>query len=204
MLLVNLFSNPLYFIIFLVAILAAITIHESAHAWAALKLGDPTAKLEGRLTLNPFAHLDFLGTIFLLIAGFGWGKPVPINPYNFKNPKRDELLSSLAGPASNLALAIVLGIIYRFLPQQDLIANTLAIIIYFNLVLMVFNLLPVPPLDGSKILRYFLSEESYYRIQQLGIPLLFVLLLIIFLFSDIFRQIISSIFNLIVGGGFSF
>ena len=177
MLLFNLISNPLQFIAFLVAILGAISIHEFAHALTANYYGDSTPKLMGRLTLNPFAHLDLWGTIFLLIAGFGWGKPVIINPQNFKNPRLDNLTVSLAGPISNLILAVILGLILRFFNLPTFVSSLLEIIIFFNLVLMIFNLIPIPPLDGSKILSLFVKEETYLVLQQIGIPILFGLII---------------------------
>lgn len=161
----------------IVALIVAITIHEYSHAWMANFYGDPTAKLMGRLSLNPLAHLDLLGTIFLLIAGFGWGKPVIVNPRNFKNPKLDNLTVSLAGPVSNLLLAVVLGLLIRFIPIPTIILPYLEIVIFYNLVLMIFNLIPIPPLDGSKILSIFVSDHSYLVLQQLGIPLLFLLII---------------------------
>lgn len=177
MLLFNLIANPLQFIAFLAAILAAISIHEFAHAWTANIYGDNTPKMMGRLTLNPFAHLDLWGTIFLLLAGFGWGKPVIINPRNFKNPRIDNLTVSLAGPISNLLLAAVLGLIYRFIALPPILAEIVMMIIFFNLVLMIFNLIPIPPLDGSKILSLFVREETYLVLQQIGIPILFGLII---------------------------
>ena len=104
-----LFTNPLSFLIFLAALFLAISIHEAAHAWAADRLGDPTARFSGRLTLNPFAHLDPLGTLMLFLFGFGWGKPVPVDYYNLRQPRRDAALISLAGPLSNLILAIFIS-----------------------------------------------------------------------------------------------
>src|SRR3990167_9325061 len=130
MLLFNLISNPQQFIGFIVAILIAITIHEFAHALTANYYGDSTAKQMGRLTLNPLAHLDLLGTIFLLIAGFGWGKPVIVNPRNFKNPKLDNLTVSLAGPMSNLLLATFFGLIYRYFQMPGLLEQIVLLLIF--------------------------------------------------------------------------
>jgi len=151
----------------------------------AYKLGDPTAKLAGRITLNPIAHLDPLGTFFLFLVGFGCGIPVPINPYNFRNPRWDQLFVALAGPGANLILAILLALLYRLLPTPLLLA-----IISVNLILMVFNLLPIPPLDGSKVLHIFMSEEAYYNLQRMGMPLLFLILLF-----NLFFPIIPLIIN---------
>ncbi len=177
MLLFGIFRDPITALWIIVALLLAITIHEFSHAWMANFYGDPTAKLMGRLTLNPFAHLDLLGTIFLLIAGFGWGKPVIVNPRNFKNPLLDNITVSLAGPISNLMLSIVLGVILRFVPLPAMVMTVLELIIFFNLVLMIFNLIPIPPLDGSKILSLFVSENVFLALQQIGIFILFALVI---------------------------
>lgn len=195
MLLFNLIANPLQFLGFIIALLVAITIHEFAHAWVANYYGDPTPRMMGRLTLNPFAHLDLMGTIFLLLAGFGWGKPVIINPRNFRNPKIDNLTVSLAGPMSNLFLAIILGLVYRFTVLPSPVEQLIFLIIFFNLVLMIFNLIPIPPLDGSKILGLFVSEETFIFLQQIGMPLLFGIII----FSSLFYPVIPAIMSRVVG-----
>ncbi|MEO0225819.1 MAG: site-2 protease family protein [candidate division WOR-3 bacterium] len=152
------------------AIIIAITIHEYAHAFVALKLGDPTARLAGRLTLNPLKHIDILGFIALLFARIGWAKPVPINSFYFRNPRRDEALVSLAGPISNLLLAIPFALLLRLIlsssPTSTLIARIIFTIYLFNIILFAFNLLPVPPLDGSKILFSLLPRP--FRLYQLS------------------------------------
>jgi Zn-dependent protease len=176
--------------IFAVALLSALTIHEYSHARAALAAGDDTAKLAGRISLNPFAHLDFIGTIFLVLMitvrfPIAWGKPVPINPGNFKNPRRDSLLVSLAGPLSNFILACILGLIFRFAGQtlfltHAVYANLLIMCIAINLSLAFFNLIPIPPLDGSHILASLLPGDLGRRyainIGRYGMPILLVLL----------------------------
>lgn len=191
MLLFNLISNPLQFLGFLIAIITAITIHEAAHAWVANLYGDPTAKSQGRMSLNPLAHLDLFGTIFLVLAGFGWGKPVPVNPNNFRNPKLDNLTVSLSGPMSNFLLAVVLGALYRFINFPSTVEVLLFLVIFFNLVLMIFNLLPIPPLDGSKILAFFMREETYLYFQQIGITLLFAIII----FTSLFYPILPVLMN---------
>ncbi|MBU1323268.1 site-2 protease family protein [Patescibacteria group bacterium] len=144
-------------IIWAIALLIAITIHEFSHALAADKLGDPTPSLAGRISLNPLKHLDPIGTLMLLFFRFGWGKPVPFDPFNLRHPKRDSALISLAGPASNLILASLLALLIRFLPS---VLSVLAIpLIIMNINLAVFNLLPIPPLDGAKILYGFLPRS---------------------------------------------
>lgn len=148
---------------FAIAILYALTIHEFFHAWTANKLGDPTAKMQGRLTLNPLAHLDPLGTICFIIAHFGWGKPVPVNPAYFKHPRRDDVLVSAAGPISNIISALLFGIIfqilYKFTGVTSDLFEVLKQLILINLILAFFNFIPLYPLDGSHILKGFLPRN---------------------------------------------
>lgn len=209
----ELFNNPFSFLIWIIALLVAITIHEASHAFVADRLGDPTAKLMGRLTLNPLAHLDPLGTLFLLIARFGWGKPVPIDPFNLRNPRRDSALISLAGPFSNLILASILSIILRlisFVPLSQLVfllIQTLLIpIIILNVGLGIFNLLPVSPLDGFKIVGGFLPKNLALQWEELESYGLFFLLLMLFpfaggsLLTNILGPILSLILNILLPG----
>ncbi|MEO0072972.1 MAG: site-2 protease family protein, partial [candidate division WOR-3 bacterium] len=144
------------FIISAPAILFCVTIHEYAHAFAAYKLGDPTAKNLGRLSLNPFVHLDIIGTIALFLFRVGWARPVPINPVYFRSPKRDVLVSSLAGPLANFLCAIGFGvclrILLRFSLPSSFLVLTFLMFFYYNIILGTFNLIPIPPLDGSKII----------------------------------------------------
>lgn len=173
MLLLNLFQNPVYFAAFIAALLIGITIHEFAHAWMADRCGDPTAKLDGRISLNPFVHLDPLGTIFLLLAGFGWGKPVMINPRNF-HKRSDELKVAFAGITANIILAFLLAIPIRVALMQghtidsSSFLSILNIIVDINLVLATFNILPIFPLDGSHLVEYYLGEESVATYRQMG------------------------------------
>jgi len=138
-------------IIPIIILIISITIHEFSHALIADKLGDPTAKIYGRLSLNPLKHIDPLGILALFIIKIGWGKPVPIDPYNFKNPKTDEILVSVAGPASNFILAILTSLILNTVLLSSFPAFLLSSFIQLNVFLAVFNLLPIWPLDGSKI-----------------------------------------------------
>lgn len=193
------------------AILFCLTIHEYAHGLIALKLGDPTAKYAGRLTLNPLKHLDVIGTISLFLFRLGWAKPVPINPTYFRNPKRDILLSALAGPAANFICAIVFGIVLRFVlplfPVDSFGMTIILMFFYFNLILGTFNLIPIPPLDGSKILYYLLPQkmsDTYAQLERYG---LFILLGIIVLgnltgtsfFGSIMMPIIRFFSTIIIG-----
>ena len=174
-----LFSQPILFFIWAFSLIIAVTVHEFAHAWTADYLGDPTARLAGRLSLNPLAHLDPIGSLMLLIAHIGWGKPVPVDPYNLDNPKRDQMLISLAGPGSNLILATLLALIGRILLPQFLFV--FVPLIKLNVGLAVFNLLPIPPLDGSKILfgllPYDLAQNYDNLTREMGILLLLVFLI---------------------------
>lgn len=154
----SLFSDPLSFVLWALALVIAITIHEFAHAWTAVRLGDPTPKLQGRLTLNPLSHLDPVGTIMLLFFRFGWGKPVQFDPYNLQNPRRDAAVISLAGPVSNLILATTLSLIVNLVYSP--LTTLLIPIIYLNVVLAVFNLIPMHPLDGGKILVGLMPKEQ--------------------------------------------
>ena len=135
----------------------AITVHEFMHAYAGNAQGDNTAQSMGRLTLNPFAHMDLMGMLFLVFVGFGWGKPVPFNPYNLRNHRWGPFMVAFAGPLSNLVSAIVFGLIMKTLivtsalPTDNLLFVFLTVLVHINIVLFVFNLLPIPPLDGSKI-----------------------------------------------------
>ncbi len=173
------------FILLIPVILFSLTVHEVAHAWAADKLGDPTARLTGRLTLNPIAHLDPIGTILLFIAHFGWAKPVMVNPYNLNNPKKDMMWISLAGPGANFLLALLSGILIRVTISSDFINVSgvvssslyamLILSLQINLALGLFNLIPIPPLDGSKILFGLLPyhmEEKFAWLERYGMIIL--------------------------------
>lgn len=192
-------------------ILFALAFHEYSHGYVAYKLGDPTAKQAGRLTLNPISHLDPVGTIMLFIVHFGWAKPVPVNPVNLEDPKRDMLWVSLAGPVSNLVLAFVFGLAIRMLGvpnmgmaqsgnPMELIRLMMMYGVIINVALAIFNLIPVPPLDGSKIFHAFIPdryEEQYLQFQQYG-PMLLIGLVMLSMFSDI------SIFGAILRPGIRF
>lgn len=171
----------------LFVILCILPLHELAHAWVANKLGDPTAKLEGRLTFNPLASVDPMGALALLLFGFGWAKPVPVDSRYFRKPKRDMAITALAGPVSNLLAAFVgavlVAIMEAFSPYNgftNFVYNVLWYYVVVNISLAVFNLIPMPPLDGSRIVAAFLSDRAmytYYRYQNLFVMLMFLLLL---------------------------
>ena len=164
------------FLLRFIVALIALPIHECAHGYAAYRMGDYTAKREGRLTLNPLAHFDIFGTIAMILFGFGWAKPVPINPLNFENPKKGMMISSLAGPMSNIGLAFISMVFYKlsYIPQYMGISGAflstvqmfLLYMITINITLGVFNLIPIPPLDGSRIATYFLPQRIYFKIMQ--------------------------------------
>lgn len=165
------------------AVLWAITFHEFCHGYAAKKLGDPTAEMAGRLTLNPLRHLDPIGTLMLLIFRIGWARPVPINPSNFKQPKRDTVIVSLAGAAGNILTAFVCARLVRHVPilfQSYGAQQLILIMIYVNVGLAAFNLLPIPPLDGSRILYVLLPYKymnAYYWLERYGVFVIMALML---------------------------
>lgn len=157
----------------LIVAFTALPIHEFAHGYVADKLGDHTARYQGRLNINPFAHMDIIGTVCLVLTGFGWAKPVQINPYNFKKPKTDMALSAAAGPLSNLIMAFITLILSKvcfYLPFENTVLSTLVwvfnIMTTVNISLAIFNLIPIPPLDGSRILNLFLPEKIYFAIMK--------------------------------------
>ena len=183
-------------LLFLVVLILTIIVHEIAHGYAALLLGDPTAQQEGRLTLNPIPHIDVLGTLIipgiLLMTGsgilFGWAKPVPYNPYNLKG-RYGEALVAAAGPGINIALAVVFGLLFRF--SGDILPASLlflcSVVVWVNLLIAFFNLIPIPPLDGSKILMAFLPLDLRLRLERrlasltVGQNIVFLILLLLFL-----------------------
>lgn len=176
----TLFSNPLLFIVWAIGLVLAISIHEFSHAVVADKLGDPTPRSQGRLTLSPLAHLDPLGTLALLFLGFGWGKPVMFDPYNLRSPRRDSALIAIAGPISNLLFATILSLIMRF-AHLDILYSVFSVLILMNIMLAIFNLVPVFPLDGEKILGGLLPSDLYREFEnimrQYGTIILILMLL---------------------------
>ena len=168
----------------IIALVLAVTVHEFCHALTANYFGDPTARHRGRLTLNPLAHLDVMGTLMLFLIGFGWGKPVPVNPHNFEHPLRDSALVSLAGPGSNIIFAILVALPYKYLTVNGgspELAQFLRTVFDLNLILAIFNFIPLPPLDGSKMIGFFVpahAQRSYERFLDEGIKYFVAFILI--------------------------
>lgn len=185
------------FVYSLPGLLVAIVFHELAHGLTAYALGDDTAKREGRLTLNPLKHIDPIGFLAMLIFKFGWAKPVPINPLNFKKRKRDTLLVSLAGPISNFFLAILVVIILKSnIVRNYLLTQMLVITLWYNIMLGIFNLLPFPPLDGSKIVASLLPdriEYFFYRYERY-----FYIILILMIYRNMIDRILSPMIYLVL------
>ncbi len=186
-------------------LLITLTIHEFSHGLVAYYLGDDTAKRAGRLTLNPISHIDPIGLLMLFIVHIGWAKPVPINPYNFKDYKRDTAFTAAAGPVSNFLMAIILSVVFAFIKKANpdilyygsaasrFLISMLLYAILINLALGIFNLIPIPPMDGSKILGGFLSDEAYYKYtakEQQGARILMIIFAVSFVFK---LNIIGSI-----------
>ncbi len=198
--------NPIQFIItimiLIVPLFMSITFHEYAHGYVAYKFGDPTPKLQGRLTLNPFAHLDPLGTLMLFIIGIGWAKPVMLNPLNYPS-KTKQMLVALAGPASNILLALIFAVILASMQLANngeggeifkTLVMSINIIIRINLILAIFNMLPIPPLDGSRVISWLLPEQLEYF--YLSLEPYGLILILIMLFMGGFNFLLNSV-NLI-------
>mgnify|MGYP002532454680 FL=1 len=195
----SILQDPLSLLYTLPAIIIGLTVHEWAHAFAADKLGDPTAKNLGRMTLNPFAHIDLFGFLCLLVVGFGWAKPVPVNPRNFKNYRRDDIIVSLAGIAMNLVVAFFATILFYFgvyrwnLGSNEAFYTIFLSIVTINLSLAVFNLLPIYPLDGSHVfeslfMRYI--PKFFMLLRQYGQYILIALLV---------SGLVSTVLGTVVG-----
>lgn len=204
----GLWGAIIYVLSSLTVIFLTLPIHEFAHGFAATKLGDPTPRYQGRLTINPFAHIDYFGALCILLFGFGWAKPVGVNPYNFKKPKRDMAITAFAGPLSNLIVALIsmiivniVGIIVQnyFLMPLYYVGIFFMYIAQINIALAVFNLIPIPPLDGSKVLFAVLPNKYYYSIMKYERYIYFVLIALIVVGAlDLPLNILSDfVFNLL-------
>lgn len=202
-----LISDPLTFVLLAVPLLYSIIIHELAHGWVAFRLGDPTAKYMGRLTLNPLKHLDPVGTIMLFIFGFGWAKPVPVNLYNITDRRGLTLVSS-AGIIANIIFAFFGVLLQQLLELPP--SSSLGIMLYFfvqiNIMLAAFNLIPIPPLDGSKILAGFMSENVQYQLARLEPYGLFIIIGLLYLgvlspVITLFREVIKGVIRLLLSLG---
>ncbi|MBI2037774.1 MAG: site-2 protease family protein [Candidatus Magasanikbacteria bacterium] len=196
------------FIFYFLVIVPSAIIHEYAHGWVADMLGDPTARHAGRLTVNPMAHIDPWGTILMpimlsILTGgrflFAYAKPVPYNPYNLKNQKWGPVMVALAGPAANLLLAVAFALLIRFLPLPLGLAEILAIIVYANIMLMIFNLVPIPPLDGSKVLYAVLPNSANEIKNFLDRYGFIILLFFVFFLFELIAPLINGLFRLLVG-----
>ena len=201
------------FLFIIIILIMSVVIHEVSHGYAALALGDPTAKYQGRLTLNPISHLDPIGSFFVPLIGYfaggfivGWAKPVPFNPYNLRNQRWGEALVAVAGPISNIALAILFGLTIRFLPEYINVSqsflNLASSVVLINIILAIFNLIPIPPLDGSKILFAFLPykwQTLRQSFERFGLILVFIFILFIW---QIMSHIIGFLFTLLTGIAF--
>jgi Zn-dependent protease len=198
--------DPAVQVILIPVIIFALSFHEFSHGWMAHRYGDPTAKLAGRLTLNPMAHLDVFGSIALYLMGFGWAKPVPVNPQYLANPKRDMMWIALAGPVSNLIIALISGILLSVLLRLGVINSQSPLImvlimsLQINLVLAIFNFIPIPPLDGSRILEGLVPNKYHNELAKFEYygprVLMGLILLSMFTRFNIFAVVISPIMTI--------
>lgn len=185
------------------AVLWAISFHEFCHGWAASKLGDRSAQYDGRLSLNPLAHLDIVGTLMLVLVGFGWARPVPINSRNFRHPRRDIAIVSLAGALGNFATALFFGVLFRAFPSllgYGALSAVLVNMLHMNIGLGVFNLIPIPPLDGSKVLAVFLPPSAlrtWFFLERWGM-LIILALLVTGILEAIMIPIIRIVLNIVL------
>lgn len=194
-----LFKNPVIFVLVFPILIFSLVIHEVSHGWAAYVMGDRTAMWLGRLTLNPLRHLDPFGTIALLFFGFGWAKPVPVNYLNLRDFRKGIFLVSIAGVAANFLFAFIAVLVNRLTVSYniELLYSALSIIAYINILLAAFNIIPIPPLDGSKILISFLPNEYRYYMERIEPYGMFIILAL--LFMGILNPVIRFVQSLIIG-----
>ncbi len=202
-------ADPTSFIFFLAVLIMSVVAHEVSHGYAAQLLGDPTARLAGRLTLNPLSHLDVVGSfivpaLMFFFGGFilGWAKPVPYNPYNMRNPRRDGALVAIAGPCANVVIAAVFAALIRFSHDIGLPSSFVEIagaVVFLNLVLAIFNLIPVPPLDGSKVLFALLPYRLQFVQEFLERYWFVAIFVVIFFVFKLLSPLIYFLFQLITG-----
>lgn len=189
----------------IIVLIMSVVIHEVSHGYVAVLLGDPTPKLQGRLTLNPLRHLDLFGSVIVPILTslsgftFGWAKPVEWNPYNVKNMRMGELLISAAGPLSNILIALVFGTLVRFQVFDPVFLTLATYVVIINLALAVFNLIPVPPLDGSKILFSILPPKFNHVREMMERYGIFLMFIAAFVLWEVVSPLVGALFNIIVG-----
>lgn len=194
-------SVIIYILSSLIVIFLTLPVHEYAHGWTAVKLGDPTPRYQGRLSFSPFAHIDYIGALCIILFGFGWAKPVQVNSFNFRNPKKDMAITALAGPVSNIIMAtaamLISNAIIAFAPM---VTVTLYVFYFFyfiaqiNISLAVFNLIPIPPLDGSRLLSALLPDRIYYKIMRYE-RYFFILLI-----GLLYLGVLDGVLNTLSGG----
>ena len=200
-----LINDPVTFVLLAIPLLYSVIIHELAHGWVAYRMGDPTAKQQGRLSLNPLSHLDPVGTLMLFIFGFGWARPVPVNFNNLRDTRKGLIFVSSAGIIANMLLAFIAFFLFRLLSPTP--SGVLATFLYFlaqiNIILAAFNLIPIPPLDGSKILMGFVSERFQYLLSRLEPYGFFVIIALLYVGAlnpliDFFRWVILTLIGVLL------
>ena len=217
----GLYQRLIMLVFMVCAVLGSIAVHEVAHGYVSYMLGDPTAKRLGRLSLNPIKHLDPIGTVCLLFCGFGWARPVPVDPRYYKEPKKGMAVTALAGPAVNLLIGAVTTVnlsilvwlwesglysvfpVIRYMSADTyfMATNAAYILLYYNLLLAVFNLLPVPPLDGSRLLLAFLPSKQYFSVMRYEKLMMLVMFFLLWtgVFTGVFEVLVDNIIKLIGG-----